>query len=330
MRLLAHVKMARQPMTKLPPLKSLRAFEAVSRHMSLKLAAEELCVTPTAVSHQIRSLEDHLGIKLFWRLTRSLALTNDGAIYAPLVREAFDKLDAATLALRDVEAEGSLTIGATPSFASNWLGPRLYRFRERYPSITVRMHSSNNIDFTRQKIDIAICHCQGDCSGLEATLLLDNFVTPVCKPDLAPCSKISSAAQARALLPHPLIHYEGKGFAEDDPSWVRWFEASGAPIPDPPASAIYTKEQVWLREAAAGHCIALVSLLIAAHEIENGGLVAPCKTLLKDKSYFVACPSQYLDRPKVNVFREGLIEEASSFLDSPIETTCSLPKIIIE
>ncbi len=306
-------------MARLPPLKSLQAFEAVSRHLSLKLAAEELCVTPTAISHQIKAIEGHFGVKLFLRLARSLALTNEGQAYAPLVREAFDKLDAATAVLNGIETGSELIISTTRSFASTWLGPRLNRFRTRHPSITVRLYGEDSIvDFARDNVDIAIRHGQGNYPDMAVAWVLDDFVSPVCTPALAPCPEMPIAAQVDALLHHPIIHYEWPSFSDVDPSWAKWLDAAGVIRAHLPISAIYSDEQICLQDAVAGHGIALISLLAAAMDIESGRLVAPCDILLGDKSYFAVCPKPHLDTPKVAAFREWLLEEADAFRDGPV------------
>ena len=302
-----------------PPLKSLQAFEAAARHLSIKLAAEELCVTPTAISHQIKALEDHFGKKLFLRLTRSLALTSEGAAYAGIIHEAFAKIDEAGTAISEAESGGELVVSTTRSFASNWLGPRLNRFRARHPEITVRMDGSDRVsDFTRSNVDIAIRFGQGDYPGQSVAWVLDDFVAPVCSPALAPDADADPGAQISALVAHPLIHYEWSGFSDMDPSWVKWLTVAGYDTSPVPVSAIHSDEQICLQEAVDGHGVALISLLAAGSDIEAGRLVVPVDLPLKNKSYFAVCPPRHLEMPKVAAFREWLLEEADFFRDGPV------------
>src|SRR5690606_14082441 len=154
---------------RLPPLNALRAFEAAARHLSFTRAAEELFVTQAAVSHQIRLLEDHLGLKLFRRLNRKLLLTEAGQQYLPSVRSAFDELNAATQRLEAGDRQGILTVSVIPSFAARWLVPRLGRFREAHPEIDLRLAATlANVDFTRDDVDVGIRYGAGRYPDLHA------------------------------------------------------------------------------------------------------------------------------------------------------------------
>ncbi|MEX2408172.1 MAG: LysR family transcriptional regulator, partial [Rhodovibrionaceae bacterium] len=158
---------------RLPPLNALRAFEAAARHLSFTKAANELNVTQAAVSHQVKALEESLGIVLFKRLNRALLLTEPGQAYLPALREAFDLMDAATRGLLDRGMEGPLKITALPSFAGKWLLPRLHRFRERYPEIDVMVSAKDTlVDFATAEVDMGIRYGRGDYEGLVCDLLL--------------------------------------------------------------------------------------------------------------------------------------------------------------
>ena len=299
---------------RLPPLRSVQAFDAAARHLSFKAAAEELSVTPTAISHQIKALETHLGMDLFHRLPRSLKLTSAGEAYAPHVLQAFEKLAEASLALRSDDVEGQLAISTTTSLAGQWLGPRLPRFQKLYPDLAVRVSSSDALaDFARDGIDLAIRYGFGDYSDMHVVWVLDDYVAPVCAPGFA-----LDPEAPETLLGAALINYEWSGFSELDPSWVKWFRAAGVMGGRPNEIVTYTDEYMCLQAAADGHGVALVSLIAAARDLESGRLVAPFRTRLKNKSYYLVCPQVAARQSKVRAFQDWLLDEADVFRDSDI------------
>ena len=301
---------------RLPPLRSVQAFEAASRHLSFKAAAGELHVTPTAISHRIKALEAHLGVDLFHRLPRALKLTAAGKAYAPHVRQAFEKLAEASLALRSDDVEGEIAISTTMSLAGQWLGPRLPRFQKLCPGLSVRVLSSDTVaDFARDGIDVAIRYGFGDYPGMHAAWVLDDYVAPVCAPQLA----LDLDAPGN-LLRVALIDYEWSGFSEVDPSWVKWFRIAGVRDARPDRVATYTDETMCLQAAAEGHGVALVSLIAAARELESGRLVAPFRARLKNMSYYLVCPQIAARQSKVQAFQDWLLDEADMFRDSDIGT----------
>ena len=301
-------------MSRIPSLKSIQAFEAVARNMSFKAAADELCVTPTAVSHQVKSLEEFFGVQLFHRLTRSLRFTTEGAAYAPLVIEAFEKLSEASDAILGDELEGVLTISTTGSFASNWLSPRLKRFTDRYPQFAVRVQSSDEvIDFKKDEVDVAIRYGNGAYEDLHAAWVLDDYVSAVCAPNL-----LSAKPDLEELQRAQLIQYEWAGFSGEDPSWDRWFEQNGDTGSVIKPFVTYSEEHMCISAAANGHGVALVSLIAAAQGLENGSLVAPYDDRIKNKSYFLVCPQSAANRMKIKVFQDWLLEEADMFRDTPV------------
>ncbi len=303
-------------MARLPPLKSIQAFEAAARHLSFKQAADELCVTPTAVSHQVKTLEDHFGVKLFHRLTRSLRLTTEGEAYAPLVRQAFETLTEASHALRSDDVEGEIVISTTTSMASNWLGPRLPSFRERFPDLVVRVLGSDSVsEFPRDGVDVAIRYGFGNYPDLHAAWVLDDVVAPVCAPEFP-----ISPDDATALLDAPLINYEWLGFSDVDPTWAKWFRAAGIDAEPPRETVTYSDEHICLQAAVDGQGLALVSLIAAARALDCGQLVAPYGTTLKNKSYYLVCPASQARTAKVAAFQDWLLEQADNFRDSKIGT----------
>ncbi|MDZ4843137.1 MAG: LysR substrate-binding domain-containing protein [Hyphomicrobium aestuarii] len=299
-------------MLRLPPLKSIQAFEAVARHLSVKLAAHELGVTPTAVSHQLRLLEDHLGKKLLVRLPRALRLTPEGEVYGRLVREGFERLAAASLAMRVDGLEGVITITTTTSFAGSWLGPRLPRLTDRYPKLSVRMRCTDAVmDFISDGIDVAIRYSHGHYQDLHVAWVLDDYVAPVCASILA-----VDPSDPSSLLNWPLIGYEWLGYTASDPNWSEWMRESGLAAGKATTLATYSDEHVCLQAAIDGHGVALVSMITAARDIEAGRLIVPFSSRLKAKSYFLVCPRLSAETAKVRAFQEWLLDEADEFRES--------------
>lgn len=301
-------------MAKIPSLKSIQAFEAACRHLSFKDAADELCVTPTAISHQIKSLEEQLGVPLFHRLTRALKLTEDGENYAPYILAAFKNIEAASLALEDDTLEGTLTISTTGSFAANWLSPRLRDFYEKHPEVSVRVLSSDQlVDFKSSDVDVAIRYGFGDYPDSHVAWVLNDRVAPVCSPD-----KAGALHTPKDLLNSRLIEYQWSGFSDVDPSWKSWMEAVGLKDCEAEPYVTYSEENICILTASDGHGVALVSLLAAARFLERGMLAAPFDAALDNKSYYLVCPDTHANRPRIRVFREWLLDQADEFRDSAV------------
>jgi LysR family transcriptional regulator, glycine cleavage system transcriptional activator len=178
------------------PLNALKAFEASARHSSFVRAADELHVTPAAISHQIKRLEEYLRMPLFRRLSRGLLLTEPGQSLVSDLRDVFAQLDAAIERVVDSDARGALTISVAPVFAVKWLLPRLQRFGARNPDIDVRMSASIRVvDFRHERFDLAVRLGRGHYAGLESTKLFDESVTPICSPRLLQRSRRWSGGQ---------------------------------------------------------------------------------------------------------------------------------------
>ncbi len=293
----------------LPPLNALRTFAVAVRHMSFKHAADELCITATAVSHRIRSLEEWLGVKLFNRLTRSLALTKEGVAYASLVCEAFDLLTEASERLLRSSESGELVISTTMSFATNWLTSRLVSFQEEHTDLCVRVQGSDDIeDLKRTNVDVAIRYGEGDFGEFHSECLFTDLVTPVCSPDLA--TKLS---RPEDLLQLPRLDYRWSGFNDRDPSWEKWFRAIGSAVADCGRVPSFSDEHMVLKLALAGRGVALVGVVAAAGAIVEGKLVRPFHTALKNRSYYFVCRPQLLDRLKIRIFQDWLKAQAAVF-----------------
>jgi LysR family transcriptional regulator, glycine cleavage system transcriptional activator len=297
---------------RLPPLNSLRVFEAVARHLSFSDAADELGVSTPAVSHQVRHLEDHLGILLFHRSNRTIALTPAGAILFPEIHEALVRLRNATTQLRRREVTTSLTIGVPPSFAAKWLIPRLPRLRDHCPEIEIRIAcSSQLIDFGTQNVDVAIRYGQGKYPGLHADPLMTTEFFPVCSPALA-------GGSPGLLVPNDLRHFvllhdEIPAKLPTLPSWKTWLDTAGARLVDSAAGPRFDTSFLTLELAVAGKGVALALSTLAADDLAEGRLVRPFACGLPSEfSFFLVCPPTSLCQPNVRAFRAWLLREAAN------------------
>ncbi|MFO1091259.1 MAG: transcriptional regulator GcvA [Hyphomicrobiales bacterium] len=299
--------MARQ----LPPLTALRAFEAAARHLSVSLAAEELRVTPAAVSHQIRQLEDHLGLELFQRNGRNLALTDAGQAGLPWLREAFDKLASAIDAIDALGETGLLTVSVAPSFAAKWLLPRLHEFEKRYPDIDVHVSASISlVDFARDGVDVAIRYGSGHYPDLVVERLLTEYVVPVASPSLLEQGPPIDAPAD--LAQHALLHDDSPDNDPSCPSWEMWMKAAHVDGVDATRGPRFNQSSLVLEAAVLGRGIALAKATLAAADLASGRLVSPFRTLQQlDFSYFLVAPKAKLNLPKVSYFRDWIREEVA-------------------
>ncbi|MDJ0684410.1 MAG: transcriptional regulator GcvA [Alphaproteobacteria bacterium] len=290
---------------RLPPLNTLRAFEAAARHLSFTKAAEEIFVTQAAISHQIKTLEDALGVKLFKRLNRSLLLTEEGQTFLPPVREALETLQRGVSKLARVEATGALNVTTLASFSSGWLVPRLSRFRQKHPDIDIRLITTERlVDFNRDDIDVAVRFGQGGYANLVSERLIDEQIYPVCSPRLLqdPDKPLRTPEDLRH---HTLLH-------DDMPiGWPEWLAAIGVSNIDTEQGPYFDLSALVIQAAVEGQGVALGRATLAAGALQAGLLVRPFELIMPIKSsYYVVCPEENYDRPKVKAFREWLFEEA--------------------
>jgi LysR family transcriptional regulator, glycine cleavage system transcriptional activator len=294
---------------RLPPLNSLRAFEAAARHLSFTKAAEELHVTPAAISHQIKALEDHLRVKLFRRLNRAVMLTDAGQACLPGLSEAFDRIAAVLERLRVQDCGGPLTVSTSPAFAAKWLVPRLERFQERCPEIDVRVSAAMRlIDFAREDVDVAIRYGPGRYPSLLSELLLTNEVVPVCAPALLENSRPLRVPQD--LRHHTLLHDDTPTSDAAYPNWAMWLRAAGVEGVEPLRGPRFDYAGLALEAAAVGRGVALALSTIAAADLVAGRLVRPFAVAVPIPfAYYVVCPEATAGRPKVEAFRQWLRAE---------------------
>jgi LysR family transcriptional regulator, glycine cleavage system transcriptional activator len=294
---------------RLPPLNALRTFEAAARHLSFTAAAEELCVTAAAVSHQIRSLEDHLGTELFHRSGRALALTEAGMLLLPDVREAFALLINATRGLRRHAFAGPLTVAVPPSFAAKWLVPRLSRFRARCPDIEVALVSSSElVDFGREDVDLAIRYGTGVYPGLHNEVLTATEFFPVCSPKLAqgPPPLIAPDDLRHVVL----LHDEVPSALPMVPSWETWLKAAGVAGVDATQGPRFNTSFFTLEMALSGMGVALAQSTLVSADLAEGRLIRLFTISISvDLSFFLVAPPATFEKPKVKAFRDWLHEE---------------------
>ncbi|TIX88512.1 transcriptional regulator GcvA [Rhizobium sp. P44RR-XXIV] len=291
-------------MRRLPPLGAVRAFEAGARHLNFTRAADELCVTQAAISHQVHLLEDWLGVKLFERAGHSLRLTDKGSTFLMEVSEILDRLAAASSTVGSRQ-NGPLRLTVLPSFASSWLVPRLKTFRERHADIDLRLSSSpESWDFSSDGFDIAIRSGLGRWRGLKTYLIAHEALSPVCTPSLAATLDLKTPDQ---LLRASLLH--------DTPrdAWSRWLNQAGVSHREPLPGMIFNDHAQMLQAAMDGQGVALGRLFLAGTALRDGRLVQPFDmTLPNDFSYWFVCPGAVADRPDVIAFRTWLLSEAQA------------------
>ncbi len=293
--------------SRLPPMNTLRAFEAAGRLLSFTRAAEELHVTQAAISHQIKTLETAIGVQLFRRLNRALLMTEAGQRYLPTVRDALAMLGEATAALTRQDESGVLTVSTLPSFAATWLVPRLTRFRAAHPEIDIRIAAADEIiDLDRNGIDMAIRYGSGNYPGLRSDRLLSEEQFVVCSPRLVNEGPHPLRAPEH-LRYHTLLHDETSA------AWQRWLkelEVSGVNAARGPT---FNHSNVVIEAAINGQGVAVARSAIAAPALADGRLVRPFKISLPlAAAYFVVSSQTNANRPKVEIFREWLLAEAGA------------------
>jgi LysR family glycine cleavage system transcriptional activator len=295
---------------RLPPLNALRAFEAAARLGSFAVAAQELRVTDSAVSQQVRTLERYLGTRLFKRLPRGLLLTELGSTYLPVLTAGFDRLSEATLRLRSVGVGGLLTVTTLPAFATGWLLPRIARFRDLYPRIDLCLKTGRTLaDFRREDVDIAIRFGSGRGSDTRSVFLLAEDVFPVASPLLIPPGRIP--LQVADLRSQPLLHDVDAHPHQPWLDWHRWFDRAGVESTTALRGLQFTDSIVLLGAAVAGLGVALGRGPHIEGQLARGQLVRLTQDSWRAEwSYYLVAPAANFSRPNVKVFVAWLLEEA--------------------
>ena len=292
----------------LPPLNALRAFEAAARHLSFTRAAEELHVTPAAVSHQVKALEDQLGIRLFRRLVRGLVLTDAGRAYLPGLTEGLDALARATDTLRETGLKGLLTVSALPSLATRWLVPRLAGFGRLYPDIDVAVRADHHVvDFTSEDVDCAIRHGRGRYPGLRTDLLMTEEIFPVCSPKLLEGPR--PLRRMEDLRHHTLLHDAVALPHEPWLTWAAWLRAAELTGVNPNRGPSFSDSNMLLQAAVAGQGVALGRTALTIDDLRAGRLVRPLPVSRPaDCANYLVAPEATADQPKIAAFRAWLID----------------------
>jgi LysR family glycine cleavage system transcriptional activator len=272
-------------------------------------AAEELYVTPAAISHQVKRLEEYLGVQLFRRLPRGLLLTETGQILLSELREVFLELDKAIERVLESESRGALTISVAPMFAVKWLVPRLQRFDALHPDIDLRMSSSLRVtDFQRDAFDAAVRLGHGRYSGIEAVKLFDESVTPMCSPRLLEGPHTLHSLED--IQRHVLLHDDSMTFDPAAPNWDMWLKTAGVSRVDASRGPHFSQPDHALQAAIDGAGVVLGWRYLAAEDIAAGRLVQPFTLALPlGSSFYLVYPEAYRVRPKIVIFREWLMEE---------------------
>lgn len=289
----------------LPPLSALRAFEAAARHRSAKRAAAELSVTPTAISHQVRQLEDALGLALFVRTPRQLVLTPQGRDLQEALTISFDAMADAVARLCTAPARQAITISATPAVVARWLLPRVGLLQLHHPQLDVRFHVSHRAEaLDGVTADVAIRYGRGQWPGLVADKLFDTVFVPACSPALG--------LKRRAdLARHTLLHFAPVGTAPLDVNWAAWQQRARVRGLDVRAGPVFTDETLTVTAALAGQGIALMGRQLIDTELRSGALVRPCGPDLAGQPFHLVYPVQRRDDPLVRVVRDWLLAEAA-------------------
>jgi len=294
----------------LPPLNALRTFEAAARQLSFTRAAQELHVTQTAVSHQMRLLEEHLGVRLFLRLPRRLVLTTEGRAYARELGRVFERIGDATAALQAQPRREVLAITSLPSLAARWLVPRLGGFLDAHPQIDLRLSATERpVDFTRESVDVGIRWGYGRWAGLQSEKLMEDECFPVCSPALLPRRRRLAVSDLARLT---LLH-------DDSPDdWRRWLRAAGAAGIDAERGHVFTDASLTLQVAVAGRGIALGRRTLVERELAEGRLVRPFAwSIPSEPAYYLVSSPHTADLPRVRAFRAWLLAEVSGSASTP-------------
>ena len=290
---------------RLPPLTALKAFEAAARHMSFSKAAEELFVTPAALSYQIKQLEEYLGVPVFRRLNRAVGLTDAGRALQPGVALAFDNLRQATRAVAKLQADEPLTITAGPAFTSKWLAPRFFRFHEDHPEIELRFIATlRTMDFHRDGVDAAIRYAVSVDDTLYSEVLAEDWLTPVCTKEIA--ERIAGRSD---LNGETLLHDESILAFEPRPDWAAWGRVSGMDG-DWTHGPSFSNADHAIDVALEGAGIVLGRVVLVERYLANGRLVAPFKLAIRPRAkFFFVCPRGHETSGRVGTLLSWMREE---------------------
>jgi LysR family transcriptional regulator, glycine cleavage system transcriptional activator len=296
---------------RLPPLNALRAFEAAARHLNFSRAADELSVTPGAVSQQIQNLEDYVGVALFKRTPKGLLLTDPAQIALPSLREAFDRLAEAASMLTAAVDGRRLTVTVPPSFASKWLLPRLGSFESLHPEVDVWVSADNELtDFASGEVDLAIRYGSGRYPGLETIQLMHETVLPVASPALLEAQPL----EAPADLANQVLLHDGSPDADPScPDWTMWLAARGVKGVDGSRGPRFNQSSLVIEAAVGGRGVALAKRTLAQADLDAGRLVVPLQIATAvDFAYYLVHPKTKGRLPQVKAFIAWIGQQAAA------------------
>ncbi len=289
------------PNRQLPPLTGLKAFEAAGRHLSFTQAADELGVTQAAVSHQIKTLEAHLNLRLFHRQTRKLRLTNAGERLLETTTAALDRIQKTVNDIKNVAKVASLAIRVPPTFAAKWLLPRLHQFRERNPDIELAINHSNEVvKFADEPLDLAVTYGNGHWPGVNSHKVFNLDFFPVCAADLiTPATPLNDLSDLRNF---DLLHD-----ANFD-NWTAWIRQANLQNFNARTGTILDDTNVLIQAAIDGQGIAMCSSIFVSEHLADGRLVKPFDLVLEiDSAYYLVYPEAHLQRDRVVAFRDWIL-----------------------
>ena len=303
-------------MRSLPGTRALRTLVSAGRHLNFTRAADELGLTPAAVSYQIKEIEDQLGVKLFVRSSRSIHLTPEGEVLLEASGEALDIVNRAAARVRRMSRTTTTQLKVTvdPHFATKWLMRRVDSFRKLNPGIELRFEVSYEVrEFDVDDIDIAIRYGGGKYPGLAANRLFENVVVPVCSPKLLKSGR--PLTEPRDLMHHTLAHIEWSRQGVTWPNWQMWMAAAGINDFDDGRVVVFGTSSDAVEAALAGEAVALADFAMVANDLSEGRLVRPFELSIKapaEFAYFLVYPTGSAADPRIVAFREWLLEEAAA------------------
>lgn len=296
-------------MARLPTLNGLQAFEATARHLSFAQAAQELNLTPSAVSYQVRTLEDRLGVELFTRLNRAILLTEEGQMLFPDLREAFARMHGAVDRLSADTPENVLVVSTGPSFAAKWLAPRLFSFMDEHPEIEVRISANLKlVDFNRDGIDVGIRFGEGNYPDLETRWLIGDELTVLCSPQFLASHKLVTPQDVPLL---PLIIDESLSFNPVSPTWEKWLAMAGVQQNGDVRGVHFNHADHAIDAAVRGTGLALARTSLSRTDMDTGLLVEPFPDLRigTDMAFYLVMPPAARNKPKVQAFTRWILRE---------------------
>jgi LysR family glycine cleavage system transcriptional activator len=298
----------------IPGLQSLKAFDASARHLNFTRAAAELNVTPAAVSHQIKELEEAIGVPLFQRTSRHMQLTRQGQVLKPAIADALEGITRALQKLRQVENPTQVRVTVSPSLAAKWLVPRLDRFLESVPGADVRIDvSSEPLDFDREDIDVAIRFGDGNYPGLVVEKLFHDTLFPVCSPELLKGTK--KLREPKDLLQFTLIHLDWEAQGAVWPNWRMWMLAAGVKDFNDTRGLHFSQTSLALQAAIDGNGVSLGDSTLVGDDLASGRLVKPFELSLRSPAqfaYHLITRRDTAERPMTKAFRNWIIAEAAA------------------